>query len=179
MKKLTLESMMTLLLAVVFSMSFTSCGSDSDDDSTGSGKAPMTIDGKSYSMPYAYYVPGGESEDGVIMFSNLNIMNPSSISRDSKWTYCVINIKGLSGTTIPTGEFTSTVECFVNQDLQGSSLEIGVGCRGNVVVSKSGNGYSLTFTSTLIEDFEGVSNVSSVSISFSGTLIDSSSIWQD
>jgi hypothetical protein len=178
MKKLSLVRMM-LLVAVVFSMSLTSCGSDDDNDGTGSGTATLTVSGKNYSLPYAFFVPG-DSRGGSIMFSSLNILNPAGLTPSTKWTYCVLAFNGITASSVPAGEHTNVyAECHVNQGLDDNGQELGVGAIGTAVVSKQGNGYKIDFTSTEITDVEGSTSVTSLTISFSGTLTDTTGKWND
>ena len=183
MKKF-IKSMFIMLCSMMMVSSLVACGSDDDEDGgggSGSSYATLTIDGNNYSVKYAFYIPGEGSNDGSLMFSNINLMG-GNLSNSTMWTYCVISFPNISADNIPVGEFNQAdIEAFVNQPLSGEEPEIGFGGYCNVKVSKSNDTYTIDVETTNITDIGGTKNASinNAKLHFQGKVQDSSSLWRD
>lgn len=170
-------------------MSFVSCNDD-DDKGGGSGKGSgnMIVDGKSYKLPYAMYIPG-ESYEGqyynCIMVSNLDVSHPEKVSPKSKWTYMTIIITQdhphLWGyNSIPSGSFDASVEFFINQTLSGEEGDdfSGGWAQGTAMISKNGNTYNIEFSSDYAYMEEGQSHDQiTLSLNYKGGISDGTEVF--
>ena len=185
MKKYLLSLMSIAMMALVC-VSFVSCGDD-DDNGGGSGKGSgnMTINGKSYKLPYATYIPG-DSYNGqyynCIMVSSLDTNHPEKVSPKSKWTYMTFFLSQdhpWGYNSIPVGSFETQVEFYINQSLsgdEGDDYKEGW-AQGTAIISKNGNTYTLDFSSDYgYMEGHGHDQIT-VSLKYKGGIGDGTEIW--
>ena len=90
---------MAMVFLASLSFGFTACSDD--DENSISSHGTMTIDGKKYDLPYAFYI--GEKS---LMFSSLNMK--SNISPNDNWLYCQVRFDGIkSANDITIGEYSN------------------------------------------------------------------------
>ncbi|MBP5213705.1 MAG: hypothetical protein J6032_03700 [Bacteroidales bacterium] len=177
---------MSIAMMALVCVSFVSCNDD-DDKGGGSGKGSgsTTIGGKSYKLPYATYVPGGEYEGqyyNLIMVSNLDTNHPEKVSLKSKWTYMTIAIfqdQPWGYQSIPVGTSEAFVEFFINQALEGEEgddYKEGW-AEGPILISKNGDTYTLEFSSDYAYmEGQGQDQIT-VSLKYKGGIGDGTEIW--
>ncbi len=179
MLKKNLFYVMAILAVAVFSVSFISCSKDDDKDDSGSSEggssasSAMTVDGKTYAVPYAFYIG-----DHSLMFSSLN-MKSSKVTPNDKWLGVEVDFDGVKGANdIAVGEHTDVgVEVFSNHS-DGSYPEFGA--MAKATVAKKGSGYVIDIQVTNMTDPEkGVTSSSKVTLHYEGSVVDATDMMKD
>lgn len=129
----------------------------------------MTIDGKKYDLPYAFYI--GEKS---LMFSSLNMK--SNISPNDNWLYCQVRFDGIkSANDITIGEYSNASVEIVGGTAAGTNEYIGLAGKATVSVDKNGNNYVIDVQMTRVTDVsKGATSSSTMTLHFEGTISDAS-----
>ena len=173
MKKYLLGLMSIVMMAVVC-VGFTACGSDDDDEGGGSsGKNGAVIDGQSMDTSYGYWYYSTRDKRWFLDFSNVDMRNvyAGNFPKSGINVVC-IDFEGDEASEVPTGEFDD-FNVYVVKGMTPTSEGEQIGKpydkEGKLVITKSGNKYTISYTGvTLSDDKHTVANTS---FSYTGSLI--------
>ena len=173
MKK-NIFSWLTIALMAIVCVGFAACGSDDDDNGGGGGGANSgaVIEGKTVNTSYAFWCYSKSDKRWLLDFCNADIRSLNAGNFPGSGLNMVsIDFKGDEASEVPTGEFDDFNVYVVNgltPNSEGDQMEKGRDKEGKLVITKSGNNYTVSYTGvSLSNDKKTITNTS---FSYTGPL---------
>ena len=170
-----------LILFAAFAMIFTGCKKDSSSSSNNGGNptppqpgtyGTVTVGNQSFSIVMGgYYV---EYEEDIEAFEvGIALVDRADVSEDFQSAIIVIPYYQ----TLPTGQFNFTLADIPEQGDCGVAIDINdvlyVGTQGSASITKNGDNYTINASGKAM-NYNDVTATETISISFTGPLVDDS-----